>query len=227
MVFSFNIFCYIFYNNYWVHKMKVYLGPYRRFLSPYNITGLLKIIGISEQKCDILGEKLTQSWIGKLLAKINNRCSHRTTYVRIDKYDTWSMDSTLTLIILPMLKQLQASKQGSPFIDDEDVPEELRSTNAPPKENEWDIDDNHHKRWDWVLAEMIWGFEQYDTDWESQYQSGESDWVFKEVEGTDYSELVNGPNHTLKIDRDGLKAHDERISNSLRLFGKYFRALWD
>jgi hypothetical protein len=28
-------------------------------------------------------------------------------YVKIDRYDTWSMDHTLADIILPMLKQLQ------------------------------------------------------------------------------------------------------------------------
>ena len=42
--------------------------------------------------------------------------------VRIDRYDTWSMDHTLADIILPMLKQLDATKHGAPHVDDEDVP---------------------------------------------------------------------------------------------------------
>jgi len=93
----------------------------------------------------------------------------RKISIRIDKYDTWSMDSTLALIIHPMLIQLKQTKHGSPWIDDEDVPEELRSTSAPPKENEWDADDNHHARWDWVLDEMIWAFETHLDD-ESQFK---------------------------------------------------------
>jgi hypothetical protein len=57
-------------------------------------------------------------------------------YVKIDRWDTWSMDSTLAQIVLPMLRQLQDTKHGAPFVDDDDVPEHLRSTAAPAKENE-------------------------------------------------------------------------------------------
>src|SRR5210317_2030409 len=48
--------------------------------------------------------------------------------VRIDPWDTWSMDHTLAPIILPMLVQLKAEKHGAPFVDNEDVPKELRAT---------------------------------------------------------------------------------------------------
>jgi hypothetical protein len=34
--------------------------------------------------------------------------------VKIDKWDTWSMDHTLAHIILPMLKQLKATNHGYP-----------------------------------------------------------------------------------------------------------------
>ena len=79
--------------------------------------------------------------------------------VTIHPWDTWSMDHTLSYIIVPMLKQLQETKHGAPNTDDEDVPEKLRSTSAPKKENEWDTDDNHFRRWDWIINEMIWAFE--------------------------------------------------------------------
>jgi hypothetical protein len=58
-----------------------------------------------------------------------------------------------------MLKQLKETKHGAPFVDDEDVPEELKSTSAPPKKDDWDVDDNHFKRWDYVMDEMIYAFE--------------------------------------------------------------------
>lgn len=79
--------------------------------------------------------------------------------VTIHSWDTWNMDHTLSYIITPMLKQLQETKHGAPNTDDEDVPEKLRSTSAPKKENDWDTDDNHFRRWDWIINEMIWAFE--------------------------------------------------------------------
>jgi hypothetical protein len=67
--------------------------------------------------------------------------------IRIDPWDTWSMDHTLADIIYPMLKQLRKTAHGAPCTDDEDVPEHLRSTKAKPKKNEWDVDEFHFKRW--------------------------------------------------------------------------------
>jgi hypothetical protein len=118
-----------------------------------------------------------------------------------------------------MLMQLQATKHGAPFTDDEDVPEHLRSTSAPPRENEWDTDANHFARWDWILDEMIWSFAQElrDDDEAEFYDHSESD---KE---TDFNESIS----KLKVDREGLEAHQKRKANGFRLFGKYYQALWD
>ena len=86
--------------------------------------------------------------------------------VQIDKQDTWSMDYTLAHVILPMLIQLKETKHGSPFTEDSDVPEELRSTVDGPKKNKWDTDSNFHKRWEWIMDEMIWAFtEKCEDDW--------------------------------------------------------------
>ena len=138
--------------------------------------------------------------------------------VRIDRWDTWSMDHTLAHIVLPMLVQLKATKHGAPWVDDEDVPEELRSTSAPPKENEYDTDDFHFKRWDWVLDEMIWAFNQKCRDhWEDDYYG-------------DYDEDQKNGSMAGSfewIDHEGMKAHQERMTNGFRLFGKYYENLWD
>lgn len=92
---------------------------------------------------------------------------NRKISVQIDPWDTWNMDHTLALIATPMLKQLRATKHGAPYVDETDVPEELRKSAAPPTKNEWDTDDNHFKRWDWILDEMIFAFESKVTDdWE-------------------------------------------------------------
>jgi hypothetical protein len=159
-------------------------------------------------------------------------------YVKIDRWDTWSMDSTLANIVHPMLVQLQRDKHGAPFVDDEDVPEELRSTSAPAKENEWDTDSNHFKRWEWAMNEMIWAFgEKVKDDWQDQYYSGEHDTKMVKSEKTYTNsetgktestwEMVKGPNDTFKIDMEGLKAHQERMSRGFKLFGKYYEGLWD
>ena len=153
----------------------------------------------------------------------------RTIKVQIDRWDTWSMDHTLGYIVLPMLKQLKATKHGSPFVDDKDVPAELRSTAAPPKENDYDTDENHFKRWDWVLDEMIFAFETKAgslEDWEDQFHTGEHDIQWKKLEGGN-SEMIRGPNDTSKYDMKGRKAYQKRISNGFRLFGKYYENLWD
>ena len=138
--------------------------------------------------------------------------------VRIDKWDTWSMDHTLAPIILPMLKQLQETKHGAPNVDDVDVPEGLKSTSAEPKENDWDTDSNQFKRWDWALDEMIWSFEQKNLDsWEENYYG-------PYIEGDD-GKLLSG--HFAWVDDAGRLKHQERMTNGFRLFGKYYENLWD
>jgi hypothetical protein len=159
----------------------------------------------------------------------------QVNYVKIDRYDTWSMDHTLADIILPMLQQLKNSKHGAPNVDDRDVPKGLglRSTEAPPKENEWDTDGNWFKRWDWVLSEMIFAFEhKVDDSWQDAFSSGVIDW---KSEACDWYEngkpkmfkMVDGPNHTYKCDYEGMRRVEKRIQNGFVLFGKYYQNLWD
>jgi len=154
-------------------------------------------------------------------------------YVKIDRWDTWSMDHTLADIILPMLKQLQATKHGGPFVADEDVPDELKSTSAPPKENEWDTDDNHFKRWDWILDEMIFAFEcKTDDSWQDKFRSGEHDIKSVACEWDENGKpkmykMEKGPKDTYECDYDGIELVQKRITNGFRLFGKYYENLWD
>tara|TARA_B110000285_G_C14594412_1_gene367803 strand:- start:54 stop:461 length:408 start_codon:yes stop_codon:yes gene_type:complete len=135
------------------------------------------------------------------------------------------MDHTLASIVLPMLKQLQETKHGSPCTADDDVPEELRSTSAEPKENEWDIDDNHHLRWNWILDEMIWAFNQKCRDhWEGDFYEYR-DATPEEKEKSDTERLFG-----MKLvweDNEGRDAHQKRMANGFRLFGKYYENLWD
>jgi hypothetical protein len=148
-------------------------------------------------------------------------------YIKIDRWDTWSMDHTLADIILPMLRQLQATKHGAPFTEDEDVPEYLRSHMAQPKENEWDTDSLHFMRWDWILAEMIWAFEQkVQDDAESQFFD-HSAYDKDRVPVRDWlADMENCVSKT-RYDREGHEAWQARMQNGFRLFGKYYCNLWD
>jgi hypothetical protein len=117
------------------------------------------------------------------------------------------------------------------------VPEELKSTSAPAKENEWDTDENWFKRWDWVMDEMIFAFEhKLNRDWEDAYRKGEHDmqWVPVDKDGNEvpkadakFFQMKRGPNDTYECDYDGMQLVENRIANGFRLFGKYYQGLWD
>ena len=241
--------------------MKVYISNYKdHWISPYTILDYM-FFWTDWSKCsrnkslqsalDELEGKYkyveppewVEKWsdrllpISKAIQWVWSKIDRKIDYVKIDRWDTWSMDHTLSYIILPMLKQLKESNHGAPFVDDEDVPDELKSTSAPPKENEWDTDDNHFKRWDYVLDEMIYAFEhKVDDSWQDAYRSGEMDilWVPVDKDGNEvpkgehkFSQMRDGPNHTYKCDYDGMQIVEDRMKNGFRLFGKYYQGLWD
>lgn len=200
--------------------MKVYIGGYRNhWISPYTI--LEKVFFWREIEYD---EPIIEKWSDRLLPlckaweKFLDFVHPDINYVKIDRYDTWSMDYTLSKIVLPMLKQLKETKHGSPNTDDDDVPDHLKSINSK-KVSEYDVDENHFARWDWVLGEMIWAFEQnVDTNSEDQFYDHSQ--VDKK---SSFTEQIS----KIKIDHDGLSAHSERKANGFRLFGKYYQGLWD
>lgn len=208
--------------------MKVTIGKYKDYWGPYQIADLIKHLGFSEEKCDAFGDWLSESRFNPVINWLDKHFGKRKVKVKIDEYDVWNMDSTLSVIVLPLLQEYNRQRQGHPLVDDEDVPEFLKSTNGKkPSEYEWD--DLSLKRWSWVIEEMIWTFQQLqpDCDWDDLYYKGDIDFVSKNVENTDLSELVRGPNHTFEVDKEGLNNHQDRINNGLRLFGRYYQSLWD
>ena len=223
--------------------MKIYINNYRNhWISPYDI---LKTVCFWEKDDDVFynhedkPDAPYEKWVNRLspicgaISKFLDFVNPKIDYVKIDKWDTWSMDHTLAQIVLPMLKQLKTTKHGAPFVDDEDVPEELKSTSAPPKVNEYDTDENHFKRWDCALDEMIFAFECHnDNSWEDAFRSGEHDMktvacAWDENGKAKMYQWVEGPNNTYKCDYEGMKVVQDRIQNGFRLFGKYYTSLWD
>lgn len=122
--------------------MKVYISNYRdHWLSPYTI--IEKVL--FWRKKDIL----LFSWEEKVVRVLTPICSGvkwvldkihpRVEYVKLDYWDTWAMDSTLAIIITPMLKQLKATQHGHPIGLTE-------------------------KQWHKIMDKMIWSFECLSSD---------------------------------------------------------------
>ena len=227
--------------------MKIYKSTYRsHWISPY--TMLEKIffwreIDYEEPLIEKLSDLLTP--LSRFIQKFLDFIHPRINYIKIDRWDTWSMDHTLADIILPMLKQLRDSKHGSPQVDLEDLPEELRmvgyedgssqlnldfETAEQFKEDSWNIT---HQRWEWVLNEMIFAFEhKVDETWEEAFCSGEHDLIHVPCEWYEDGRpklfsLEKGPNDTYQCDYDGMRKVYDRMGNGFRLFGKYYQGLWD
>ena len=146
-----------------------------------------------------------------ILEPLNKIFCKRRIKVKYHNYDTWSLDSTLSLIILPGIKQLKATQHGYP---------------SGLTQEEWDN----------ILDEMIFAFSEIanDNPGAEAFYSGVSDhkWVKCDAKGNDdpdgpYRRMDEGPNHTFRVDFEGRKAYDDRIQNGLELFGKYYQNLWD
>ena len=131
--------------------------------------------------------------------------------VHIDKWDIWNTDIALAQIIHPILKMVKEASDGMPSnLDAADAPEHLQD----------DVD-----RWNWILDEMIFAFGSKLEDWHARFISGHIDVDFEDL-GNGKCRLKRGPKDTFKIDIEGTRAYQDRISNGFRLFGKYYESLW-
>lgn len=194
--------------------MKVKIGPYREWIGPYQIADKIFFWtdrhGIYADEPEIFkrwdykaaekfGDWLSKSWVTKFCAWLDSK-KKRKVEIKIDYYDTWSMDHTLALIIHPMLIQLKATNHGYGFVDIEDAPHIGKG-----EENDYGHSDTKaEERWNWVMDEMIWTFAAILDEDDSFYDAETKTWNF-----------------------EGHKAYDDRIANGLRLFGRYYRSLWD
>lgn len=188
-------------------------------------------------------------WQSVLNLTVNKIVRHRKRKIkiRIDRHDTWSMDHTLGLIILPMLKQLKATKHGSPWVEDVDVPhlvknddtKKAKKSPANVRALSLDEEDQHadvHVRWEWVLDEMIWAFEQVIDENEGSdyyrvpYKEGEKLERIYFTSSNGEKEYLLTEEEARKIgryDADLAKAYHQRVNRGLALFGKYYQNLWD
>jgi len=198
--------------------MRVYIGPYKKWWGPYQLAELIPFV--SENTQDKIADIIAKTWITNICNWYNELKENRKIKVRIDEYDTWNMDNTLAHVTLPMLKQLQKNKHGSPKIDDDDLPPHMRYGD-PDGEDNW-----VHYRWEWIINEMIFAFENIlDDSWEDYYRHGEPVYEFETID--DNYKVMKQTNPDYWIDWVGYEEYNKRINNGFRLFGKYYRSLWD
>jgi hypothetical protein len=165
----------------------------------------------------------------------------RKIEINIEKFDTWSLDYSLALIILPALLQLKLTKHGIPSEFAEVGGEDWTSQNSFDfyKESHNEAFDEGCKRWEEVLDKMIWSFQQIAIeDYDDQYHHGKINLGWKKVPDKLFPNPVSGIQEPLYqmvdknpdehwYDHKGHMLHEERIQEGLDLFGKYYRSLWD
>jgi hypothetical protein len=172
------------------------------------------------------------------IGKYNKKSDRRKIDIQIDPYDTWSLDSTLALIIYPALIQLKATKQG--------VPNEFADDGSSSKQDSFEFYQESYddawkaglEKWDETLDKMIWSFEQLvKGDYDQQYHHGEAEYDWLKTDKQYPNPITGVMEATYKMvdknpdahwyDHVGHMKHDERIQEGLELFGKYFRSMWD
>lgn len=127
-------------------------------------------------------------------------------------------------MVYPLLIQLKEKKQGAPGVNDEDVPESLKSTNAEVAVTDDGVDSNWFARYDYVLDEMIYAMGEV-----CNYHKNEPQYL-SFPKGVDPIDCF-GENASVRpvVDEAKKKENEEyhnRLQNGFCLFGKYFNTLW-
>jgi len=163
--------------------------------------------------------------------------AHRKISIEIDKFDTWGLDHTLALIILPALIQLKQTKHGVPgeFIDESCEDYSNQAVFDFMKEDKDEVFQKNCDKWEETLDKMIWSFQQIAyEDYEDKYHHGDLSLEWEKGESyTDPTTGKSSPTYRLKNtgehwhDYVGAQMHEDRIQEGLDLFATYYRSLWD
>jgi hypothetical protein len=229
--------------------MRVYIGPYRndwlntqsawRWWIEWNHPekSYYEIGEADFTKWDFRVEKFLDLWQDYVLHPLNKvffSKLKRKIKVRIDDTDLWSMDHTLALIIVPMLKKLKEQKHGTPYTDREDAPDgpEFEDDSDPTR----DPSGYSEARWNYIMDRMIWSFEQIlDEDeghWNYYVPYEENEHVERLfISGKDgekkYLDTEERARKRGRYDPELHRQYNDKIAVGLKLFGKYYRNLWD
>lgn len=191
--------------------MKVYLGKYVYPITTYDIASKIIFWDNNEYRKKLnailkFGLSYNQnskklSILSKFLDKYNSY-QKRKVFIKIDDYDVYNLDYTLSLIIEPSLKKLLDDEWLSFKADNEDLPKELQISDDEYKLISFTYLENDPR-----LPEIYNRLEQ-----QPKYIINKMIYAFNILNSTESD----------KIKEDYKKEIDE----GLRLFGKYFRNLW-
>lgn len=128
----------------------------------------------------------------------SNKSNRRKIKVHVDRYDTFSLDHTLALVILPCLIQLRKSQQGIPVVKD---------TEGDPNQESFDFGDDlesmqyekNTQAWNEIMDKIIWSFQQLTINYKKGFD----------------------------VSSEARPLYEERIQEGLTLFGTYYLALWE
>lgn len=179
--------------------MKVIMKKPKNFVGAYAIFEKI----LPEPLFDRFSETRLYRFIDKLCNFAYELSNKNNVKVRIDPWDAWSADYTLSLIALPLLKDVRENKHGTPMVDDVDVPH-IPFPEGYDETKIWEYPE-FEKRWEFVIDEMIWAMEQIASNHKDEPG-------IKNMRG----ELVYSEYY---------EYHD-RVLRGTTLFGKYFQSLW-
>ena len=109
------------------------------------------------------------------ISKYYKNSPDRRINIDIERFDTWGLDNTLALIILPALIQLKETKQGVPHDFANAGGEDYIDQDSFDfyKETHNDAFNEKIKEWDEILDKMIWSFQQLALEnYDQQYHHG-------------------------------------------------------
>lgn len=174
------------------------------------------------------------------IGKFYKTSDKRKINVKIDSFDTWDLDHTLALIILPALVQLKNTMHGIPndfaVVGGEDWADQVSFDFYSDTKDE--MFEKRCLAWNETLDKMIWSFQQIALeDYSDLYHHGDPDFDWIESDHTFLNPITGKIEKTYQmVDKNpeehwydivGNQLHEERIQEGLELFGKYFRSLWD
>lgn len=188
--------------------MKIYIGNYKTYIGPYQIAQMLcfwakrdALEGYPDYVHNF-GKWLAEdkngndSWLTKACQWLDSK-RRRKIKIKIDSYDLWNLDNTLSYIIYPLLVEFRKDVPSTAMVDKGDVPEYLHSTYGTGDDMSAMYS---HEAWLYVIDEMIHSF---DPEWENKYGFGAENYVY-----------------------ENYKKNLERQQNGHRLFGRYLGNLW-
>lgn len=174
------------------------------------------------------------------IRNFNKGPTERKIDVQIDRWDTYSADHTLALIILPILLQFKQSKMGVPNEFTVAVGHDMDPNYCFDfiKEDENRVFDENCQKWDDTLDRIIWSLQQIvDDNYSDKYHHGKLDLGWQKTEKLHMNPATGKMEHMFEMidknpgghwyDHVGHTLHEERIQEGLDLLGKYFRNLWD